>query len=219
MKKFNLKAFTLVEMLIVIVIIGILIAALLPRMSAAQGRARDVARKTALSQIQSAIVTYQGDKWKWPDCNSSTECNANNGVDISTIKEQLLAGWLNSIPTDPLATTKVTWLWEEGWDGEFRYMVATRNWTDNAGFVLMAKTEVEWWSNWVVCGDDEYSSTTKWAITSDTDIVKDIILCSSVSKDTADSAKCKLPEPNSTGENNTECKYTDDTQLRYIITY
>lgn len=67
MKKFNLKAFTLVEMLIVIVIIGILIAALLPRMQAAQGRARDVARKTALSQIQSAIVTYQGDYGKWPE--------------------------------------------------------------------------------------------------------------------------------------------------------
>ena len=36
MKKKTINAFTLVEMLIVIVIIGILIAALLPRMSAAQ---------------------------------------------------------------------------------------------------------------------------------------------------------------------------------------
>ena len=59
MKKNTIKAFTLTEMLIVIVIIGILIAALLPRMQAAQGRSRDVSRKTALSQIQSAIVVYQ----------------------------------------------------------------------------------------------------------------------------------------------------------------
>jgi prepilin-type N-terminal cleavage/methylation domain-containing protein len=36
MKKNKINAFTLVEMLIVIVIIGILIAALLPRMQAAQ---------------------------------------------------------------------------------------------------------------------------------------------------------------------------------------
>ncbi|MBR7036564.1 prepilin-type N-terminal cleavage/methylation domain-containing protein [bacterium] len=36
MKKKTVNAFTLVEMLIVIVIIGILIAALLPRMQAAQ---------------------------------------------------------------------------------------------------------------------------------------------------------------------------------------
>ena len=62
MKKNTIKAFTLVEMLIVIVIIGILIAALMPRMQSAQGRARDVARKNALSQIQTAIVTSQQDK-------------------------------------------------------------------------------------------------------------------------------------------------------------
>ena len=59
MKKNTIKAFTLTEMLIVIVIIGILIYALMPRMQAAQGRARDVSRKTALSQVQSAIVTSQ----------------------------------------------------------------------------------------------------------------------------------------------------------------
>ena len=218
MKNSNLKAFTLVEMLIVIVIIGILIAALLPRMSAAQGRARDVARKTALSQIQSAIVTYQGDKWKWPQCDSSDNCDAKDGLDISEIKDELLAGWLNSIPSDPLATTKVKWLWDDGSDGQFRYMVTKRNWTDNAGFVLMAKTEVEWWSNWVVCDDYEDDSS-DWEITSDTDIVKDILICSSVSKNTDKDAKCKLPDPNWENTDNTQCVYTDDTQLRYIITY
>ena len=73
MKKNTLKAFTLVEMLIVIVIIGILIAALLPRMQSAQGRARDVSRKTALSQIQSAIVTYQTDHGDWPGIDSGAK--------------------------------------------------------------------------------------------------------------------------------------------------
>ena len=62
MKKNTLKAFTLVEMLIVIVIIGILIAALLPRMQGAQGRARDVSRISHLSQIATTIISYQSDK-------------------------------------------------------------------------------------------------------------------------------------------------------------
>ena len=39
------KAFTLVEMLIVVVIIGILAAALIPRLTGAQSKARDAARK------------------------------------------------------------------------------------------------------------------------------------------------------------------------------
>jgi prepilin-type N-terminal cleavage/methylation domain-containing protein len=39
------RAFTLVEMLIVIIIIGLLAVALVPKLTAIQGRARDVARK------------------------------------------------------------------------------------------------------------------------------------------------------------------------------
>jgi prepilin-type N-terminal cleavage/methylation domain-containing protein len=55
------KAFTLVEMLIVIVIIGILAAALLPRLSGVQSRARDVARVSDLGQLSTALATYQLD--------------------------------------------------------------------------------------------------------------------------------------------------------------
>jgi prepilin-type N-terminal cleavage/methylation domain-containing protein len=71
MKKNTIKAFTLVEMLIVIVIIGILIASLMPRMQAAQGRARDVARKNDLAQIQTAIISSQSDRRDWPEINGN----------------------------------------------------------------------------------------------------------------------------------------------------
>ncbi len=52
------KAFTLVEMLIVIVIIGILAAALIPRITMAQGKARDVARVAQVKDISTAIELY-----------------------------------------------------------------------------------------------------------------------------------------------------------------
>lgn len=46
-------------MLIVIVIIGILAAALIPRLTGAQAKARNTARKADLSQINTAIMAYQ----------------------------------------------------------------------------------------------------------------------------------------------------------------
>lgn len=55
-------------MLIVIVIIGILAAALIPRLSSARGRANDVARKADLQQTAVGIVAYQIDHGEFPDC-------------------------------------------------------------------------------------------------------------------------------------------------------
>jgi len=54
-------------MLIVIVIIGILAAALIPRLSSARGRADDVARKADLAQIGASLVSYQIDKGTFPN--------------------------------------------------------------------------------------------------------------------------------------------------------
>lgn len=52
------KAFTLVEMLIVIVIIGILAAALIPRITMAQGKARDTARVAQMKDVSTALELY-----------------------------------------------------------------------------------------------------------------------------------------------------------------
>ena len=55
------KTFTLIEMLIVVVIIGILAAALIPRLQGVQGRARDVQRKANLSQIGQGMGVWKSD--------------------------------------------------------------------------------------------------------------------------------------------------------------
>ena len=109
MKKNTIKAFTLVEMLIVIVIIGILIASLMPRMQSAQWRARDVARKNDLAQIQTAIIASQTDKWEWPKLDQAI-----NGMAISNsgLATDLINAGMSSIPSDPNWSNEFDWIWE-----------------------------------------------------------------------------------------------------------
>jgi len=66
MQKTLTKAFTLIEMLIVIVIIGILAAALVPRLQDVQARARDTKRKADLRSIDTALQVYKADNGQYP---------------------------------------------------------------------------------------------------------------------------------------------------------
>ena len=218
MKKRTIKAFTLVEMLIVIVIIGILIAALMPRMQAAQWRARDVSRKTALSQVQSAIVTSQWDNWRWPwQCegtSKTTNC-AENWTGLGEVETELTRAWMNSVPLDPLKSDDLKWLWAFEWNAawDYAYMITTRNWTPNWWFVLMAKTEVEWSSNWVVC-EGKWTDPDKfkyWRIPEGKDITE-IHPCTKFEKNETTATTCEILADGT-------CKYDSDGELRYIVLY
>jgi len=223
MKKNTVKAFTLVEMLIVIVIIGILIASLMPRMQSAQWRARDVARKNDLAQIQTAIITSQQDRWAFPGmpnneartgASSAWYSGASNGMVVDRMAYNLQTAGMSSVPTDPNGSNVNYGLWsftsrsgDSNW--KYIYLVATRNWVKNAWFALMAKTEVEWWSNWVVCGS-AWNATWKWYITWGTDLAK-LTLCKKVTQDSSNSGNCK--------SNDEECVYYDTAELRYLLLY
>ena len=214
MKKTTIKAFTLVEMLIVIVIIGILIASLMPRMQSAQGRARDVARKNDLSQIQTAIITSQQDRRNWPGVDSAIKW-----MEVSTIEGDLKNAWMSQVPMDPNKSNAFSGLDDQNVDEwNYWYMVTTRNSVDRWWFVLMAKTEVEGSSNWIVCGTTKPTAATQpakqaaltgqWWFIEWVDL-KDVQLCSEFDK-----------QPNGTcWMNNWKCTYKDEASLRYILIY
>jgi len=231
MKKNTIKAFTLVEMLIVIVIIGILIASLMPRMQTAQGRARDVARKNDLSQIQTAIITSQQDKWEWPEYTAA-QAGINiwdNWTDSSTVPQKvakaLVDAGMTQVPSDPNGDNIVSGLWSANVSWRYAYMVTKRNSVIDGWFVLMAKTEVEWGSNWIVCPTDgdgvkctptgSGTDATKMVQTcwvfggSNTVDLKDIVLCTKFNKWTT---ACNMDKA-------WTCNYTDEGQLRYILVY
>lgn len=85
------RAFTLIELLIVITIIGILAVALIPRLTGGPGRARDAQRKADLQQIATALEFYANDNaGSYP---SATTNNCVSGLSLSS--------YLTNVPADP----------------------------------------------------------------------------------------------------------------------
>ena len=61
------RAFTLVEMLIIVIIICLLRAAILPKLTGYMARTSDLQRHMDLRNIATAIELYKSNKGKWPE--------------------------------------------------------------------------------------------------------------------------------------------------------
>lgn len=84
------RAFTLIELLIVITIIGILAVALIPRLTGGPARARDAQRQADLQQIATALEFLYNDKGGYP---FYAGCVSSMATD--------LASYLTTLPADP----------------------------------------------------------------------------------------------------------------------
>ena len=129
----KIKAFTLIEMLIVIVIIGILAAALVPRLQSIQWRARDTQRKTDLRTIYNANEIYFVDNGNYARSNACAyNINGCHSFSMSWAYRIItLTGILTTIPVDPLNIRTNFSINQATWDYYYQY----GNVYDNDGFV------------------------------------------------------------------------------------
>ena len=175
-------------------------SALLPRLSGAQDIARDTARGVALSQIQTAIMSYRSLHGKWPTNDATWTKNL-----TILVRDNLLT----EVPGDPyvdLSLANAITGVDISWD--FIYYPVKKNGKGTGAIVLAAKTETPGKSNYVSTDDNNLDIN---------DDYRNIFPCKQV----------ELDENNTDwpyGINQTEtwnetCVAKSSDQLRYILKF
>lgn len=109
--KIRFQAFTLIELLIIIVIIGILATALIPKITGSQARARDTARMAGMRQMQTALQLYYWEFGKYPGGGAFHYANylgawcahqATPLVWTEIFNDDFTKNYISSLPIDPL---------------------------------------------------------------------------------------------------------------------
>ena len=131
----RLRAFTLIELLIVITIIGILAVALVPRIIGGPEKARDASRKADLQQIATALEFYADSQGgTYPGTASTVECLAVG----QTTADALIGDYIASMPADP-TSNRATTDGSTTCTGSYYYSANS----DLSGYVLMANLEAD----------------------------------------------------------------------------
>jgi len=93
--------FTIVELLIVIVVIGILAAITIVAFNGVQKQARDTERTSEIKSMQKAIEMYKVENGEYPLQEDGV---ANAGYSMSLIESLLVPKYMSALPKEPNST-------------------------------------------------------------------------------------------------------------------
>lgn len=105
------RGFTIVELLIVIVVIGILAAITIVAYNGLQQRGRDSQRQSDVKSIAKALEMYYTDEGRFPPgSGSNSSATINSGwsttadASWSNLRSALVPKYMSSLPKDPIST-------------------------------------------------------------------------------------------------------------------
>lgn len=148
------KAFTLVELMIVVAIIGVLAVTLLPVLNGAQERARDGGRIASLNNIATAMATFNSDAGQFPlatatagaDSTGFLNCLSNGSGATASDLALLLKG--GTAPLDPQRQSLAGNCAQRG---SYGYFPLEKSGIPRASFLLVADVETAKRGNYNYC--------------------------------------------------------------------
>ena len=93
--------FTLIEVMVVVVILGILAAIVVPKIMDRPDQARIVKAKQDIRALESALNLYRLDQFSYPSTDEGIEALVNPPADSQASARWKTSGYLERIPMDP----------------------------------------------------------------------------------------------------------------------
>lgn len=135
LKQFKMQGFTVVELLVVIVVMGVLASIGTVAYNGVQAKARDADRRADMLDIKDALELYYADNRTYPTSTGSTKINASwvtsSDASWANLASQLVPKYLPALPQDPQGSTATNPAIYSGFN--YDYIRLTNGWCATSG--------------------------------------------------------------------------------------
>jgi len=103
-QKSTQRGFTLIEIMVVVVIIGVLGAIVVPQFMSRPDQAKVTAAQTDIQAISTALEMYRLDTFNYPSTQQGLEALVKRPTNTPVVKNWNPQGYLKNLPVDPWGT-------------------------------------------------------------------------------------------------------------------